>query len=341
MKIESSSIGLQSNYSYVGQNEKTERAKLWVGNPPEEDPDKPPGILVDISDIGKELLKTLSSTEVIDSEEEYTDLLDEKDKQKIKLLEKLFEVFWGKKFKFTIPDKILIKNGTVNRPVRAGWGLEYDYHSMHYEREKVSFAADGIIKTSDGKEIAIDLQLYMSREFYTREDISIRAGGAVKMDPLVINFDAPAAKLTGTKFSFDIDCDGSSEQISSLAAGSGFLSFDANNDGRINDGSELFGPQSGNGFSDLANYDDDKNGWIDENDRIFDKLRIWSKDEYGNDYLFALGQKGIGAIYLGNVSTPFSMRGAGNIENGQVQKTGIFVKEDGIPGTVQHVDLAV
>ena len=40
---------------------------------------------------------------------------------------------------------------------------------------------------------------------------------------------------------------------------------------------------TGDGFKDLAMYDEDGNGWIDENDEIFSKLLIWSKDENGND----------------------------------------------------------
>jgi hypothetical protein len=31
----------------------------------------------------------------------------------------------------------------------------------------------------------------------------------------------------------------------------------------------LFGPQTGNGFAELAEYDEDKNNWIDENDSIY------------------------------------------------------------------------
>jgi hypothetical protein len=104
-----------------------------------------------------------------------------------------------------------------------------------------------------------------------------------------------------------LDCDGETEQISFAGNGSGFLSLDINGDGVINNGSELFGPQSGNGFEELAQYDNDNNGWIDESDSIYEKLRIWSKDGNGNDYLFALGEKGIGAIYLGNIGTEFNI----------------------------------
>lgn len=42
------------------------------------------------------------------------------------------------------------------------------------------------------------------------------------------------------------------------------LSLDQNGNGEIDNGTELFGTKSGDGFADLARYDLDYNGWIDE-----------------------------------------------------------------------------
>jgi hypothetical protein len=128
-------------------------------------------------------------------------------------------------------------------------------------------------------------------------------------------------------------------QISFVGSGSGFLCLDLNGDGRINDGSELFGPRTGNGFAELAAYDEDGNGWIDEADSIYERLRIWTRDAQGQDILFALGAKGIGAIYLGYSDTQFSMRDSQNQENGQLRSTGVFLREDGSAGSIQQVDL--
>lgn len=94
-------------------------------------------------------------------------------------------------------------------------------------------------------------------------------------------------------FFFDIDCDGVEDEISKLISGSGFLALDQNGDGIINDGSELFGTQSGNGFADLAKFDSDGNGFIDENDEIFDRLKIWCMDENGQPHLYSLKEKGV------------------------------------------------
>ena len=99
----------------------------------------------------------------------------------------------------------------------------------------------------------------------------------------------------------------------------------------------------------LARYDEDGNGWIDENDSIWSKLKIWCKDENGNDVLYKLSDKGVGAICLQNVSTDFTLQGDrkaqdgttnANATNAVVRKTGIFLYENGNVGTVQHVDMA-
>ncbi len=240
-----------------------------------------------------------------------------------------------------LPDGEQVISGESVQPASeeiSQGGLAYDYYESHYEYESTSFASSGTILTEDGKEIEFAVNLQMSREFFSEESLSIRAGDALK-DPLVINFSGKAAELTQETFSFDIDNDGHENQISFLQPGSGFLALDKNGDNTINNGSELFGPQSGNGFQDLAAYDLDGNKWIDENDAIYDKLRIWTKDAEGNDVLFGLGEKGIGAIYLDSAATLFSMKDTENNLLGQVQSTGLFLSENGGVGTVQQIDL--
>ena len=121
-----------------------------------------------------------------------------------------------------------------------------------------------------------------------------------------------------------------------------FLALYKNNDGVINDGNELFGTKSGDGFKDLERYDEDGNGWIDEGDSVFNNLKIWTKDENGKNNLLSLSDVGIGAIYLGRADTTFSLNDASSNEtNAVIRKTGIYLREDGTAGTIQHVDLAL
>ncbi|MBI4698741.1 MAG: hypothetical protein HY758_07520 [Nitrospirae bacterium] len=225
------------------------------------------------------------------------------------------------------------------QPQGVGWGVIYNSHESYYEKAEMSFKAQGVIKKADGTEIKFSLKLKMSYEYMSQTDISLRAGDAVKVDPLVVNFGGSAAELTDTKFAFDLDSDGENENISFVGQGSGMLALDYNNDGAINDGSELFGPQTGNGFAELSAYDGDGNKWIDENDEVYLKLKIWTKDSEGNDILNSLKEKGVGAIYLASADSAFDIKDSGNNLNGQVARTGIYLNDDGTGGTIQQVDM--
>ncbi len=181
----------------------------------------------------------------------------------------------------------------------------------------------------------------MSRSFTEYYEENYDIGVLHCTDPLVINLNSNIAELSDQTFFFDLDCDGEKEEIATLGSGSGYLALDINGDGIINDGSELFGTQSGNGFADLAKYDSDGDGWIDEDDDIWSKLIIWTKDENGNDKHYSLSEAGVGAICLQNSRTEFSVNSMkDNHTNGIIRNTGIFLYENGGVGTVQHLDLA-
>jgi len=201
------------------------------------------------------------------------------------------------------------------------------------EKERFSFSTTGYIKT-DTQEIDIDIDFSMSRSFVIENRMDI----ARSFDPLVINFEGELPELSETRFSFDLDNDGEQDQISSLKEGSGFLALDKNEDGKVNEGKELFGTVLGNGFEELAQYDTDQNNWIDENDCIFDKLRIWGGAESEEKELLALGEVGIGAIYLNATEAEFSYKTAFNESLGELRSSGIFLHENGLAGSISQID---
>lgn len=214
--------------------------------------------------------------------------------------------------------------------------------SFFSEQEITCFTANGIVQTADGRCLDFTVELEMSRSFL-EETVIADTTEQIFCDPLVINLDAKGATVTDKKFFFDLDADGTEESVSFVGEGSGFLALDINGDGVINDGSELFGTKSGDGFADLAVYDADQNGWIDENDEIFSRLKVWTKDADGNNKLVDLKQADVGAIFLGKVGTEFSLnRLEDNQTNGMIRSTGVYLKEcSGAAYTVQHVDLAL
>ncbi len=212
--------------------------------------------------------------------------------------------------------------------------------SMSYgEFEDTTFFADGQARTEDGRVIDFQVEMLMSRSYmeYTRVQVPLMS--EVLCDPLVINVGSGVTNISDQKFRFDLDADGEEDEISMLGEGSGFLALDKNGDGSINDGSELFGVKSGDGFGELREYDEDGNGWIDENDEIFNKLKVWCMDESGKEVLMDLKKADVGAIFLGEQKTEFGMRGPDGL-NAQLRSTGVFLKESGGVGTIQHVDMA-
>jgi len=214
---------------------------------------------------------------------------------------------------------------------------------VHYEREEVYFSSSGTVATEDGREISFSLDLSMQRTTTESMEVSIQGGPLTKylLDPLILSFTGGPPAFSSTSFLFDLDCDGQKDNIAALQPGCGFLAFDQNNDGVINDGMELFGPQSGNGFTDLAVFDTDKNLWIDENDAIFNSLSIWRPNDKGEPTMQSLKEAGVGAISLSHAGTEFTLQGSSGEVIAQVAANGIFLTEDGEVRSLQEVDLAI
>lgn len=223
----------------------------------------------------------------------------------------------------------------------SGWGLVYERSEVRTEQQQVQVQAQGTVHTTDGRTISITLDLSMSTTHTESSQMSLRAGDAVLKDPLVINFDGPLGQLSNTRFSFDLDADGKTEAMPFVGQGSGFLALDRNGNGRIDDGRELFGALSGNGFADLAPLDDDGNGWIDAGDAVFTQLQVWRMGDQGQPRLTALADTDVGALYLGNVSSELTLRDGGGTQLGQLRSTGLYLTNAGQAGTLQQVDLVV
>lgn len=354
MKIGSYSLAMLSVHELETSNSVTEKRQQLNGIQPQSNPP----VKLEISEQAKQTLQqelersktTGSSSTAAFSLDKY---VSSQTLMKKSLLEQILSAITGKKIHIRLyPEESSAKSEETvaasqmqlsfsriqmsQQPVQPA--LQAVTRTETYmESERLSFSAAGSVQTADGREIQFSSQFDMSREFYAS---SVTQSIGKLTDPLTINFGGGPAGLTDQKYDFDLNGDGKREQISFVTPESGFLTLDRNHDGAVNDGSELFGPASGNGFGELRMFDGDHNGWIDENDAVFHELKIWSKDASGKDQMVSLAEKGVGAIFLGSVKAEFSLK---NLEqtNGASQRAGLFLKEDGNAGTVQQIDLVV
>jgi hypothetical protein len=347
MKIANAQVSMQSQHAAVTRQETRESLRTWVGaKRPDFENEQRGKPQVQISAAGHaaqsaEAQAIESSADAVEND------------PMLSLIKSMVEMLTGHRIRVFDSSKIQHSTETTGLPAparastqdapppSAGFGIEYDYHAVREESEQTSFSAQGTVRTADGKEIQFQLDLSMARQYREQVDVSFRAGDAQKKDPLVINFDGNAAQLTDQRFRFDINADGMTEQLATLAPGSGYLALDKNGNGRIDSGAELFGPATGSGFGELAALDADKNNWIDENDPAYAQLRVWTPDSQGHASLETLKARQVGALYLGNISTPFALRGANNSDLGAVAATGVYLTESGKAGTVQEIDLSV
>jgi Ca2+-binding RTX toxin-like protein len=110
--------------------------------------------------------------------------------------------------------------------------------------------------------------------------------------PLVLDLDGDGIEtidLRASHIQFDHDSNGFAEQTGWIHADDGFLVLDLNRNGKIDNGSELFGNHTllsdgklaENGFLALASYDVNLDGRIDRHDSVWSRLRVW-KDQNGN-----------------------------------------------------------
>lgn len=281
----------------------------------------------------------------------------------LRLMKALIEAFTG--IKITLPkqfnpqssDQTATNATTTNNQSTAATDNTEDNRAVEVttlslEQESVSFSAKGALTTKDGKVVNLNLGFALDYRLLSANE-RLTSAGKLK-DPLVLNLDGLVAGFTQGTFNFDLDADGNKEEVTKLDKGSAFLAMDRNGNGQIDDGKELFGALSGNGFADLAALDQDGNGVLDEGDTQFAQLRLYRPGEA----LLTLGEKKIGAIFLQSAATEFQHLGvdpAGQEASSDtaqatttpapspavLRQSGIYVTEDGKAGTVQQLDLRV
>lgn len=346
MKIDTSTVHLSASHLASVREEVRETVRAWIGNqPPEAEGNGAVSSVVALSAAARDAAARAADRA---PDAHAVDASGKSDGDPfLSLIRLVVEMLTGVKVRSVSPEDIAAAEEATpppdtaqaapEQPAHAGFGLEYEASARREESEQTSFGAAGVVHTADGKEIHFNLSLMMARSHVEESHVSLRAGDAMLKDPLVINFGGTAAQLSGGRFKFDLDGDGTQEDMPMLAGNSGFLALDLDGNGSIDSGKELFGPATGNGFGELAQYDSDGNGWIDENDPAFGQLGVWMPGAG----LKSLKDSNVGALYTGNVESPFQIKDDGQALLGAVRNSGIFLTEDGKAGSLQQIDVVI
>ncbi|MFA6075012.1 MAG: calcium-binding protein [Negativicutes bacterium] len=167
-------------------------------------------------------------------------------------------------------------------------------------------------------------------------------------DPLALDLDGNGISFTKNSAYFDLGTDGFAERATWIGKGDGLLALDKNDDGKINNGSELFGDAmrkkdgtfAKDGFDALADYDINKDGKIDANDEIYSKLKVWvdaDGDGITDDgELKTLSELGIKQLNLGNTAGNNVVNATGEA----LRKQGTFVWENGATSALNEYGLS-
>jgi hypothetical protein len=228
---------------------------------------------------------------------------------------------------------------TVAAQPTPDWGYISQSSTEIKQSQNLDVGMQGAVTTADGRSINFNLSLSLSSSYYSKQDVETRAGAALT-DPLVVNFGGQPAQLSLDKVNFDLASNGSDGKLAVLNSGSGYLALDQNGNGTIDNGSELFGPNSGNGLADLAKLDEDGNGWIDEGDSAFAKLVVYQPNSDGTQTITGLAKLGIGALSTSGVAANFDYNDSQNNLQGRMKQAGVFLYENGTTGSMQQIDMA-
>lgn len=129
--------------------------------------------------------------------------------------------------------------------------------------------------------------------------------------PLVLDLDGDGIELTSLNSAgdvyWDVDSDGFAENTGWVDADDGFLAYDSDADGIINDSTELFGDQTGysNGFLALGSHDSNNDGVINSDDTIWSDLLVW-QDENTNGYSESTELKTLDSLNITEIDLGYS-----------------------------------
>ncbi len=176
---------------------------------------------------------------------------------------------------------------------------------------------------------SVDVKIRVDRTMIHTEEMTLKIGKP--KDPLVIDLTGTGFDLTGIENGtvFDLNNDGHAEKSATVAGGTGLLWMDRDGNGKLDNGSELFGDSATapTGFDALSLSDANHDGVIDKMDPDYEKIRI----HMANGAELSLFQARVTALHVAHVNAESALG------QNRLDALGIFQREDGTLGALGEV----
>jgi hypothetical protein len=213
---------------------------------------------------------------------------------------------------------------------RSADSLITEQWEFGYQAVQASFSGQLQLDSGESISFALDFSMELSWARYSYSEQQLQ-------DPLLVSLSGQPVQLSDSSTEFDLMANGNMVQLPRLSAQQYYLAYDRDQNQQIDNGSELFGPVSGNSFVELAAFDASGNGFIDAADDIWQHLYLWQPGQN----LLSMQQAQLGAISLTSVATPMPLHNTLGELSGQLQRSGLAFRQDGTPTLMQQIDILV
>lgn len=236
----------------------------------------------------------------------------------IQIIQRMVKAITGQDLQLLTPqalqdqaDQVTVQAPTQapDSPADSDTGLVYQQSTSYFESQTITFNAQGSINTKDGQSINFSVSLSMSHILYQETNLSLGGNDAANGSPLTVNFEGNATELTSTHFEFAIDTNGSLGQVDTLKSNNNTQVPVSKPADTGNDESEQ-ASQSTDSIEKPASKNSKDSQLISMAKFVYQQLRVWQRHADGSQQLLALGEKNLGALYLGHLTAPLQPKTA-------------------------------
>lgn len=237
-------------------------------------------------------------------------------------------------FSLQTADKITIDGQSFQQNDRLS------VEQWHSHEQQLNYQVQGIFDVNN-QSLSLNYNFSLSSEQISYSKVEMTA--TTLKDPLIVQFGSQGLGTIAGQTDFAINQDDTLDSLPIFSGDVGYLVLDKNSNQQADDGSELFGPTTGQGFAELAQLDSNSNGFIDVDDKQFEQLYLWQPSDNQNqtEQWLSLKEAQIQAISLSAITTPFDFYDQNGEVQAQLRQSSFAITDGGVGRGVHQVDVRI